>query len=176
MRVHFITGGGSGIHQQTIPHKKTAYQESGTDDEIFEPARIHFTEAGLPAKNGCDPLPRIPHLDRLIPERQAKAGNAELVSSAERLEVLAEKAGMVEFRDFTQVAAKLTAAMQDVKRQFMQQTMIAGLELRSDTSLTADCLLATSVHLTKQFSQRLCIPVVPGNSGGSLIMKTAACS
>ena len=42
MKVHFISIGGSVMHQLAIALKKKGYQVTGTDDEIFEPSRTNL--------------------------------------------------------------------------------------------------------------------------------------
>ena len=43
MRVHFIAIGGSAMHNLAIALSKKGYTVSGSDDEIFEPAKSRFT-------------------------------------------------------------------------------------------------------------------------------------
>ncbi|MFN3301283.1 MAG: Mur ligase domain-containing protein, partial [Sediminibacterium sp.] len=45
MKVHFISIGGSVMHQLAIALSKKGYQVTGTDDEIFEPALSNLKEA-----------------------------------------------------------------------------------------------------------------------------------
>ena len=47
MRVHFISIGGSVMHQLAIALKRKGYQVSGSDDEIFEPAAGNLKSEGL---------------------------------------------------------------------------------------------------------------------------------
>ena len=47
MRVHFISIGGSVMHQLAIALKRKGYIVTGTDDEIFEPSRTNLLEEGL---------------------------------------------------------------------------------------------------------------------------------
>ena len=47
MRVHFISIGGSVMHQLAIALKRKGYQVTGTDDEIFEPSRTNLEAEGL---------------------------------------------------------------------------------------------------------------------------------
>src|SRR3954468_19475386 len=56
MRVHFISIGGSVMHQLAIALKRKGYQVTGTDDEIFEPSRTNLEKEGLlPAQIGWNP-------------------------------------------------------------------------------------------------------------------------
>ena len=42
MKVHFIAIGGSVMHQLALALKQKGYQVTGSDDEIFEPARSNL--------------------------------------------------------------------------------------------------------------------------------------
>lgn len=56
MKVHFIAIGGAVMHNLAIALNNKGYVVSGSDDEIFEPARSHLTKYGLlPEKLGWDP-------------------------------------------------------------------------------------------------------------------------
>ena len=56
MKVHFISIGGSVMHQLAIALKRKGYQVTGTDDEIFEPSRTNLEKEGLlPTKMGWNP-------------------------------------------------------------------------------------------------------------------------
>ena len=56
MRVHFISIGGSVMHQLAIALHRKGYQVTGTDDEIFEPAKSNLAQEGLlPAEIGWQP-------------------------------------------------------------------------------------------------------------------------
>ena len=48
MRIHFIAIGGSAMHNLAIALHKKGYQVSGSDDEIFDPAK---TSTDFTAKN-----------------------------------------------------------------------------------------------------------------------------
>ena len=53
MKVHFISIGGSVMHQLAIALKRKGYEVTGTDDEIFEPSRTNLEKEGLlPAAMG----------------------------------------------------------------------------------------------------------------------------
>ncbi|MEJ7673934.1 MAG: Mur ligase domain-containing protein [Chitinophagaceae bacterium] len=53
MHVHFIAIGGSVMHQLAIALKRKGYLISGSDDEIFEPAKSNLNiENILPEKIG----------------------------------------------------------------------------------------------------------------------------
>ncbi len=84
MRVHFISIGGSVMHQLAIALHKKGYNVTGTDDEIFEPARSNLAEAGLlPAQIGWQPALITKHIDAIILGMHAKADNPELIRAQE---------------------------------------------------------------------------------------------
>jgi len=47
MKVHFIAIGGSVMHQLAIALSRKGYLVTGSDDEIFEPARTNLQKEGL---------------------------------------------------------------------------------------------------------------------------------
>ncbi|MFO7977533.1 MAG: Mur ligase family protein [Bacteroidales bacterium] len=80
MKVHFIAIGGSAMHNLAIALRKKGYQVSGSDDEIFEPARMRLqTHQLLPAVIGWDEQKIIPDLDAVIVGMHARADNPELI-------------------------------------------------------------------------------------------------
>ncbi len=84
MKVHFISIGGSVMHQLAIALHKKGYQVTGTDDEIFEPARSNLAAQDiLPAQEGWDPQYIQPDLDAVILGMHAKADNPELKKAVE---------------------------------------------------------------------------------------------
>lgn len=84
MRVHFISIGGSVMHQLAIALHKKGYQVTGTDDEIFEPAASNLQKHGLlPATIGWDPNKITPDLDAVILGMHAKSDNPELQKAIE---------------------------------------------------------------------------------------------
>ncbi len=79
MRVHFISIGGSVMHQLAIALHKKGYKVTGTDDEIFEPAKTNLSEQGLlPAQTGWQPDLITTELDAVILGMHAKQDNPEL--------------------------------------------------------------------------------------------------
>lgn len=79
MKVHFISIGGSVMHQLAIALHKEGYQVTGTDDEIFEPAKTNLLEQGLlPAQIGWQPDMIASNLDAVILGMHAKQDNPEL--------------------------------------------------------------------------------------------------
>lgn len=84
MRVHFISIGGSVMHQLAIALHKKGYQVTGTDDEIFEPARTNLAAEGLlPANIGWQPQLITSEIDAVILGMHAKADNPELQRAQE---------------------------------------------------------------------------------------------
>ena len=51
MKIHFISIGGSVMHQLAIALKRKGYKISGSDDEIFEPAKSNLEKEGILPKN-----------------------------------------------------------------------------------------------------------------------------
>ncbi|MDP1842457.1 MAG: Mur ligase family protein [Sediminibacterium sp.] len=84
MRVHFISIGGSVMHQLAIALSKKSYQVSGSDDEIFEPAAGNLAAANLlPAQIGWNPQLITANLDAVILGMHAKDDNPELLKAKE---------------------------------------------------------------------------------------------
>ena len=84
MRVHFISIGGSVMHQLAIALHKKGYLVTGTDDEIFEPAAGNLAAVGLlPSKIGWQPELITPDLDAVILGMHAKDDNPELLKAKE---------------------------------------------------------------------------------------------
>lgn len=84
MKVHFISIGGSVMHQLAIALKGKGYQVTGTDDEIFEPALTHLRDKSLlPSTFGWQPDLITPDLDAVILGMHAKADNPELIKAQE---------------------------------------------------------------------------------------------
>jgi UDP-N-acetylmuramate: L-alanyl-gamma-D-glutamyl-meso-diaminopimelate ligase len=79
MQIHFISIGGSVMHQLAIALKLKGYQITGSDDEIFEPARTNLErEDILPPIIGWYPERVNPSLDAVILGMHAKEDNPEL--------------------------------------------------------------------------------------------------
>lgn len=84
MKIHFISIGGSVMHQLAIALKRKGYQISGSDDEIFEPAKSNLAKAGiLPEEMGWQPGKITGDLDAVILGMHAKADNTELQKAKE---------------------------------------------------------------------------------------------
>jgi len=79
MNLHFIAIGGSVMHQLAIALHRKGYRVTGSDDEIFEPARTNLEQEGLlPESPGWYPERVYSGLDAIILGMHAKADNPEL--------------------------------------------------------------------------------------------------
>jgi UDP-N-acetylmuramate: L-alanyl-gamma-D-glutamyl-meso-diaminopimelate ligase len=79
MNVHFIAIGGSVMHQLAVALHRKGYQVTGSDDEIFEPARGNLQQEGLlPSELGWHPERLHAGLDAVILGMHAKGDNPEL--------------------------------------------------------------------------------------------------
>lgn len=84
MKIHFISIGGSVMHQLAIALKRKGYQITGSDDEIFEPAKSNLAKEGiLPEEIGWQPDKITNDLDAVILGMHAKADNPELLKAKE---------------------------------------------------------------------------------------------
>lgn len=84
MRVHFISIGGSVMHQLAIALHRKGYQVTGTDDEIFEPAKGNLAAEGLlPVQIGWQPALITKDIDAVILGMHAKSDNPELARAQE---------------------------------------------------------------------------------------------
>jgi UDP-N-acetylmuramate: L-alanyl-gamma-D-glutamyl-meso-diaminopimelate ligase len=84
MKVHFIAVGGSAMHNLAIALALKGYTVSGSDDEIFEPARGRLARYGiLPETVGWDPERIHKELDAVILGMHAKNDNPELARAHE---------------------------------------------------------------------------------------------
>ncbi len=83
-KVHFISIGGSVMHQLAIALKRKGYVVTGTDDEIFEPARKNLLNEGLlPETIGWDESKITADLDAVILGMHAKNDNPEMQKARE---------------------------------------------------------------------------------------------
>ncbi|HEX3024404.1 MAG TPA: Mur ligase family protein [Chitinophagaceae bacterium] len=84
MKIHFISIGGSVMHQLAIALHKKGYEVIGTDDEIFEPAKSNlFNEGLLPSVIGWRPELITNDIDAVILGMHAKADNPEMLKAKE---------------------------------------------------------------------------------------------
>ena len=84
MKIHFISIGGSVMHQLAIALKHKGYQITGSDDEVFEPSKSNLQREGiLPLKMGWFPEQITNGLDAVILGMHAKADNPEMAKAKE---------------------------------------------------------------------------------------------
>ncbi|MDR0789238.1 MAG: Mur ligase domain-containing protein [Bacteroidales bacterium] len=82
MRIHFIAIGGSAMHNLAIALQAKGDVISGSDDEIFEPARSNLASHNLlPEKEGWDANKITPELDAIVLGMHSKSDNPELVEA-----------------------------------------------------------------------------------------------
>jgi UDP-N-acetylmuramate: L-alanyl-gamma-D-glutamyl-meso-diaminopimelate ligase len=84
MNIHFIAIGGAVMHNLALALHSKGYNVSGSDDEIFEPARSRLEACKLlPDKPGWDPSWISTEIDTVILGMHAKADNPELIKARE---------------------------------------------------------------------------------------------
>jgi UDP-N-acetylmuramate: L-alanyl-gamma-D-glutamyl-meso-diaminopimelate ligase len=84
MHIHFISIGGSVMHQLAIALKHKNYKITASDDDIFEPALSNLRREGLlPEKNGWFPQLITTDIDAVILGMHAKRNNPELKKAQE---------------------------------------------------------------------------------------------
>lgn len=84
MKIHFISIGGSVMHQLAIALRRKGYQITGSDDEIFEPAKGNLLkEKLLPSEMGWHPENLDNSINEVILGMHAKSDNPELLKAKE---------------------------------------------------------------------------------------------
>lgn len=85
MNIHFIAIGGAAMHNLALAvASKQGYHVTGSDDEIFDPAKSHLEAAGLlPKEIGWHPERITPDLDAVILGMHARQDNPELLRAKE---------------------------------------------------------------------------------------------
>ena len=82
MKVHFIAIGGSAMHNLAIALHLKGYHVTGSDDEIFYPARSKLAKYGLlPSEIGWFPQKIDTSIDAIILGMHARADNPELLEA-----------------------------------------------------------------------------------------------
>lgn len=82
MKVHFIAIGGSVMHNLAIALHSMGHEVTGSDDEIYDPAKAKLAAIGvLPQANGWFPDKIHTGLDAVILGMHAKADNPELLQA-----------------------------------------------------------------------------------------------
>lgn len=83
-RVHFIAIGGSAMHNLAIALHLKGYQVTGSDDEIFDPARARLNSYGLlPEQFGWFPEKLDNSIESIILGMHARGDNPELAKAKE---------------------------------------------------------------------------------------------
>ncbi len=84
MRIHFIAIGGAAMHNLAIALHLKGDKVTGSDDEIFDPAKSHLQQHGLlPDSFGWHPERITSDVDAVILGMHAKADNPELLRAQE---------------------------------------------------------------------------------------------
>lgn len=84
MKVHFIAVGGSAMHNLAMALHLKGYEVTGSDDEIFDPARSRLARYGLlPKDEGWHPERITGDLDAVIVGMHARIDNPELARAKE---------------------------------------------------------------------------------------------
>ncbi|MBR1799771.1 MAG: peptidoglycan synthetase [Bacteroidales bacterium] len=79
MKVHFIAIGGAAMHSLAIALCRKGIEVTGSDDEIFDPARSHLAACGiLPPQEGWHPERITTDLDAVVLGMHARTDNPEL--------------------------------------------------------------------------------------------------
>jgi UDP-N-acetylmuramate: L-alanyl-gamma-D-glutamyl-meso-diaminopimelate ligase len=82
MRIHFIAVGGAVMHNMAISMHNKGFIVTGSDDEIFEPAKSRLEKYGLlPGKMGWDENRITAELDAVIVGMHARLDNPELIKA-----------------------------------------------------------------------------------------------
>ncbi len=85
MKIHFVAIGGSIMHNLAIALHKRGYQVTGSDDEIFEPAKQRLAHYGLlPSETGWHPENLDTGVECVILGMHAKKDNPELVKAQQK--------------------------------------------------------------------------------------------
>lgn len=84
MRIHLIAMGGAVMHNLALALQKNGHFVTGSDDEIYNPAKDRLEKAGLlPERFGWFPEKITPDLDLAILGMHARADNPELLMAQE---------------------------------------------------------------------------------------------
>lgn len=84
MKVHFISIGGSAMHNLAIALSRKGYQVTGSDDGIFDPSKSRLKKEGiLPEEIGWFPEKITDDIDAIILGMHARIDNPELAKAKE---------------------------------------------------------------------------------------------
>jgi UDP-N-acetylmuramate: L-alanyl-gamma-D-glutamyl-meso-diaminopimelate ligase len=145
MRVHFIAIGGSAMHILALALCKKGYQVTGSDDEIFEPAKSRLERYGLlPKTIGWNPDLIDENINAVILGMHAKEDNPELIKAKQLglkiysypeylYEISSSKIRVVVGGSHgkTSITAMILHALQtlNVKTDYMVGAMLEGFEV-----------------------------------------------
>lgn len=145
MRVHFIAIGGSAMHNLAIALCKKGFQVTGSDDEIFEPAKSRLERYGLlPKTIGWNPDLIDENINAVILGMHAKEDNPELIKAKQLglkiysypeylYEISSSKIRVVVGGSHgkTSITAMILHALQalNVKTDYMVGAMLEGFEV-----------------------------------------------
>jgi len=84
MNIHFIAIGGAAMHNLALALQRAGHTITGSDDEIFDPAKSRLKNAGLlPESEGWFPDKLHAGIDAIVLGMHAKADNPELKRAKE---------------------------------------------------------------------------------------------
>jgi len=84
MRVHFISIGGAVMHNLALALHHKGFKVTGSDDEIYEPAKSRLAKAGiLPTQIGWDTQNITSDIDGIVLGMHARKDNPELIKAQE---------------------------------------------------------------------------------------------
>lgn len=84
MRVHFISIGGAVMHNLALALHNKGFKVTGSDDEIYEPAKSRLEKAGILPQKICWNTENItPNLDAIVLGMHARKDNPELIKAQE---------------------------------------------------------------------------------------------
>ncbi|WP_373512500.1 UDP-N-acetylmuramate--L-alanine ligase [Persicitalea sp.] len=83
-KIHFVSIGGSVMHNLALELQRQGHTITGSDDEIYEPSRSRLEQAGLlPATMGWFPEKITEDIDTIILGMHARSDNPELLRARE---------------------------------------------------------------------------------------------
>ncbi len=84
MKIHFIAIGGSAMHNLAIALSLNGHNVTGSDDEIFDPAKSRLEKYGLlPSSIGWEVERITPEIDAIVLGMHARIDNPELLKAKE---------------------------------------------------------------------------------------------
>lgn len=84
MKIHLIAVGGSAMHNMALALQELGHEVTGSDDEIYDPARSRLEAKGLlPDEIGWNPERITSQLDAVILGMHARINNPELLRAQE---------------------------------------------------------------------------------------------